>query len=74
MYAWANPAFLLDEMTLEQVLLYYEKGWETRKSQAVVFWGVLGEALSGKDGEKNEKPDLQKFYETYGDKIKHPGK
>lgn len=62
-------------MTLEQVLLYYEKGWEAQKSRAVIFWGVLGEALSGKEGgngNKTENPDLKKFYETYGDKIKHP--
>jgi hypothetical protein len=52
MYGWATPERLLDEMTLDQVLLYHSRGWEARKSQALVFFGVLGQILQGEDPEK----------------------
>ena len=63
MYAWATPTYLLDEMSLQQWARYYRGGWESRKTNANIFWGVLGEALSG---DKNKKTvsiaDLKKHY------------
>lgn len=47
MYSWASPDYILDKMTLGQVLLFYRKGWEAKKTEAMVFWGVLGQALNG---------------------------
>lgn len=64
MYAWATPEKLLDEMSLEQVILFYRYGWEARKMDAKVFWGVLGQALSGDE----KKPiGLDKFKELHPD-------
>lgn len=49
--------FLLDEMTLEHVIMLYEYAIE---------W-------HGADLDKNNPtPDKEKFYKTYGDKIKRP--
>ena len=52
MYAWATPTYILDEMSLEQVMLYYSKGWEGQKTGAVILWGVLGQALKGSETRK----------------------
>lgn len=66
MYAWATPERLLDEMTLDQIIMYYRKGWEARKLKAQVFWGVLGQALQGTEaGEKVQ--GLEKFKEAHPD-------
>jgi hypothetical protein len=51
MYAWATPDYILNHMSLEQVMLYYSKGWNSKKRGAVILWGVLGQALQGKDPE-----------------------
>ncbi len=74
MYSWATPIHLLDQMSTDQVMLYYEKGIHAVEMQARVFWGVLGEALSGQEKmtevETSDRPDLKRFYELYGNKIK----
>jgi len=49
--------YLLDHMTLDHVIMLFEYAME---------W-------NGADLEKNNpKPDKEKFYQTYGDKIKRP--
>lgn len=49
--------YLLDHMTLEHIIMLFEYAME---------W-------NGADIEKyNPKPDKEKFYEHYGDKIKRP--
>ena len=74
MYSWATPSHLLDQMSTDQVMLYYEKGIHAVEMQARVFWGVLGEALNGQEKvsetDSGDKPDLKRFYELYGNKIK----
>ncbi len=74
MYSWASPDHLLDHMSTDQVMLYYEKGIHAIEMQARVFWGVLGEALNGQEKvsetDSGDKPNLKRFYELYGNKIK----
>lgn len=68
MYAWATPERLLDEMTLDQIIMYYRKGWEARKLKAQVFWGVLGEIIQDKDLSDVESKGisgLEKFKESH---------
>jgi len=63
MYAWATPTYLLDEMSLQQWAKYYRGGWASRKINAHIFWGVLGEALSGEQNKKmGSIADLKKQY------------
>ena len=55
-YPWASPEYLLNKMSLEQILFYYD--WAK---------GLI----EGKPaGVNKDKPDRQKFHEEYGDKIK----
>ncbi|MDG6245100.1 MAG: hypothetical protein QCH31_12065 [Methanolobus sp.] len=51
MYSWASPEYILDKMSLEQVMMYYEKGVKGIELHAKVFWSILGQAMSsdGKD-------------------------
>ncbi|TGC08130.1 hypothetical protein [Methanolobus halotolerans] len=74
MYSWATPDHLLNQMSMNQVMLYYEKGIKAIELQARIFWGVLGEALSGQEKvsetDNGDKPDLDRFYELYGNRIK----
>jgi hypothetical protein len=71
MYAWATPERLLDEMTLDQIIMYYRKGWEARKVNAQVFWGVLGDIMQGVDPDeaaaetKQRIKGLKKFKEAH---------
>lgn len=69
MYAWATPEKLLDEMSLEQLILFYRYGWEARKLKAQVFWGVLGEIMQDKDPAEAVKSSgvsgLEKFKEAH---------
>jgi hypothetical protein len=64
MYSWATPEYLLYNMSLQQWAKYYKGGWESRKTNAQMFWGVLGEALSGKDGAKKsiKLDEFRKYY------------
>lgn len=74
MYSWATPEQLLDHMSMNQVMLYYEKGIKAIELQAKIFWSVLGEALGGQEKisetGNSDKPDLNRFYELYGNRIK----
>lgn len=73
MYAWATPEKLLDEMTLDQIILYYREGWESRRLQARVFWGVLGEIMHGNETDENTVSNLAKFKESYPDGVSKNG-
>ena len=57
-FAWASPSYLLNEMSLEQILMYYDY--------------LVGELTGKPAGPNKDTPDLQKFHEIYGDKIKTP--
>ena len=80
MFAWATPVYLLDHMTLEEVFFYYEKGVQYEEFKAQLMIAKLGEALDGNKkkqqlkGPNADKPDKQKFYKHYGDKIERPSK
>lgn len=77
MFAWATPDFLLDHMTLEEVIFYYEQGLKFEEFEAELVVAKLGEALSGKKknkGPQSDKPDKAAFYRYYGNKIERPNK
>ena len=61
-FSWASPDYLLDEMTLEQIFMYYD----------YMVAELTGEPE--KAGPNKNKPDLDKFHKTYGDKIKTPNR
>ncbi|AAM07157.1 hypothetical protein [Methanosarcina acetivorans] len=71
MYAWATPEYVLDKMSMEQAILFYQKGMEAKKTDAVIFWGVLGQALRGSEGENIQ--GLEKFKELHPDGILKDG-
>jgi hypothetical protein len=47
MYAWATKDYCLDELSLPQLIKYYQKGWKTKQIEARVNWGTLGTLLNG---------------------------
>lgn len=79
MYAWATPGYLLDYMTLNEVLYYYLEGmkFETLKAQMII--NKLAEALEDpkKKSQASPRPDIpdkKAFYKRHGDKIKRTPK
>jgi hypothetical protein len=66
MYSWATPEYLLYNMSLQQWSKYYKGGWESRKTNAQMFWGVLGEALSG-DNKNKKTVSIEDFRKQYSD-------
>lgn len=78
MYAWATPEYLLNHMSLEQILMYYDYGVEFEEQRANVLthrlavgFGFVKETPKTRVRDRyNDKPDKQKFYELYGDRIK----
>lgn len=80
MYAWASPDFLLDHMSLETVLMYYDYGLEHEEIKsnilvnriAVGLFGVKEEPKKQKKKDYNDTPDKEAFYKRYGDRIKRP--
>jgi hypothetical protein len=68
MYSWATPERLLDYMTLEQVLLYFSKGWDGEQERAIILWGVFGMALQGLDPrDKSDVKGLKEFKKAHPD-------
>lgn len=78
MYAWATPDYLLNRMTFEQVIMYYEYGIAFEKQKSNLLVNRLAVGLFGAEEQKdatrdyNPQPDKAAFYEKYGDKIKRP--
>lgn len=79
MYAWATPDHLLDHMSLEQILLYYDYGLEHEEIKSNILVNRIAVGLFGvKEPPKKKKrnyddtPDKQAFYDRYGDQIKRP--
>jgi len=53
-------------MSIEQVIFYHDVGWETKRTEAMIYWGILGEALSSDD--KNKKTvSIEEFRKQYPD-------
>lgn len=71
MYAWATPEYLLYHMSLQQWSKYYNGGWESRKTNANMFWGILGTLLSGsKNGGNGASEKIIDPGEITLDKVK----
>jgi hypothetical protein len=59
-YPWARPDYMLNEMSLPLILMYYD---------------YMAEAITGKPaGPNKNKPDLRGFRRTYGSKIITPNR
>jgi hypothetical protein len=71
MYAWATKDYCLDELSLPQLIKYYQKGWETKQTEARVTWGTLGTLLNGDKQEPGEveafagKPNIEEIRRCY---------
>lgn len=80
MYGFSEE-YLLDEKTLDEVLVYYDNGMDFETLKAEILIAKLGEALSGKKSKRKtkpgpigDKPDIKTFEKLYGNKIKRPKK
>lgn len=78
MYSWATPEYLLDHMSIPQIMMYYEYGMEHEKNKATILTNQIAVGLFGAEDpnpskkDYNDKPDKEKFYKLYGDRIKKP--
>lgn len=55
MFSWATPEYLLDKMSLDAIVYYFNEGWEAKQTEAKVHWGTYGQLMSESDPEA-EKP------------------
>lgn len=73
MYAWATPEYLLDHMSIPQIMMYYEYGMEHEKNRATILTNQIAVGLFGAEEPKprdyNPEPDKKAFYKKYGDRI-----
>ncbi|MBU5214559.1 hypothetical protein [Heyndrickxia oleronia] len=83
MYAWATPNYLLDHMSIDQILMYYDYGLEYEVNKANILVNRIGVGFFGveeepkkqkKESDYDDTPDREAFYKRYGDKIKRPEK
>ena len=79
MYAWATPDYLLNHMSLEQVLMYYDYGVEFEENKSNILVSRIAVGLFGakeppkkKEKDCTDTPDKEAFYKHYGDRIKRP--
>lgn len=79
MYAWATPDHLLDHMSIEQILMYYDYGLEHEEIKSNILVNRIAVGLFGakeppekKKKDYNDIPDKKAFYDRYGNKIKRP--
>ncbi|MBA7557661.1 hypothetical protein ES705_50427 [subsurface metagenome] len=67
---------LLDDYSLDQIVMFYNQGFDWEEIKAIILVNKLIEAITGKKSKSpsksniSDKPDLAKFYKIYGDKIK----
>lgn len=77
MYAWATPEHVLNNLSLDEVMMYYDYGIEFEKWRAQQVIYFLSLAMDDKQQPHSkggsDKPDKEAFYATYGDKIKQAG-
>jgi len=76
MYGYELP-YILDSLTLEQVVMLYDYGIEFEELKAGILIGKLSELLIGKKSKTkpkedigDDKPDKAEFYRRYGKNIK----
>ena len=70
--------YVLDGLTLEQVMMFWNYGHEAQLEESMTLIGVLGRSMSGKPMPKipkivsseNEAPDRKAFHRQFGSKIK----
>lgn len=86
MYGWASPDYMLDCMTLLEILNYYENGIKFEEMKAKILVGTLAEAMNATEHKKtssppqqgkriyredpDQTPDRAALHALYGDKIK----
>ena len=76
MYGY-SLAYILDSLTLEQVVMLYDYGIEFEELKASILINKLAELLVGKKSKDKskkdngeDKPDKAEFYRRYGKRIK----
>ena len=76
MYGY-NLSYILDCLSLEQVVMLYDYGIEFEELKAAILINKLAELLVGKktkpkpeDSTGDDKPDKAEFYRRYGKNIK----
>ena len=75
MYGY-SLSYILDSLTLEQVVMLYDYGIEFEELRASILISKLSELLIGKKSKSkvkdnsNDKPDKAEFYRRYGKRIK----
>lgn len=79
MYAWATPEYMLNNMTFEQILMYYEYGMKQKENESIILTNRLAIGLFGakekpkpKSVDNTDKPDREAFYKAYPNRIKRP--
>ena len=81
MYGWASPDYMLEQMTLLEILNYYESGIKFEETKARILVGTLAEAMNATEHKKvpekriyredpDQTPDRAALHALYGDKIK----
>ena len=75
-YGYSLP-YILDNLTLEQVVMLYDYGIEFEELKASILISKLSELLIGKKSKtkpkediRDDKPDKAEFYRRYGKRIK----
>ncbi|MEK8132908.1 hypothetical protein WMW72_34005 [Paenibacillus filicis] len=69
---------MLDHMSFEQIMMYYEYGMEQEELKSNILVGRIAVGLFGaKEPRKpqhstEDKPDRSAFHKAYGDRIKRP--
>ena len=83
MYGWASPDYMLDCMTLLEIINYYENGIKFEETKSRILVGILAQAMGGHETETkavqgkriyqeqpDQTPDRQALHALYGDRIK----
>lgn len=72
MYAWATPDYMLDHMSIEQILMYYEYGIEHEENKATILTNKIAIMFGAEEKKefKDQTPDRKAFYDHYGNVIK----
>lgn len=70
MFPWASKDYVLDLMSWDQVVYYYNNGWEAKQTEAKVHWGTYGMLMSG---ENPDKPGKNTSDPTIEEIRRYPG-
>lgn len=67
MFPWATTEFLLYHMSLDQIIYYYNHGWEAKQTEAKIYWGTYGSLLNGDTSKKPNATPVKEIVigETY---------